>query len=111
MFFFFYFPLLVLKGKDFTTGIISHFFPGSLSKKQMEEPRPRPRLGPRPGRSAQAPRSLLPRLPRLPRLPLVALEMVLDAQLQQASLLKKVAESMKDLCKDLSHFCLLWFSG
>lgn len=32
-------------------------------------------------------------------------KMVLEAQLQHASLLKKVAESMKDLCKDVNFDC------
>ena len=31
--------------------------------------------------------------------------MVLDAQLQQAGLFKKVAESMKDLCKEVNFDC------
>ena len=31
--------------------------------------------------------------------------MVLEAQLQHAALLKKVAESMKDLCKDVNFDC------
>ncbi|CAE7821991.1 PCNA [Symbiodinium sp. CCMP2592] len=47
--------------------------------------------------------SLCLRLPVLCALPSMA--MVLDAQLQQAGLFKKVAESMKDLCKEVNFDC------